>query len=438
MSWGHAVSKDLINWKTLPVAIQEEKNKFDADTTMIFSGSAVFDKNNTSNLGTIENPPLVAIYTSFTHDNLKPKGQHQSIAYSLDKGTTWIKYEGNPVLDIKSLEFRDPKVFWYAPHSKWVMVVSKPDEHETWFYQSKNLKDWSLTSKWGKRGDTSKFWECPDLFELPVLGTNEKKWVMLSSAGHPQQSYFGMQYFIGDFDGNKFVSPEEYKTPTYLDFGKDYYAAVSYNDAPANRRIVVGWMNNWEYAKDIPTGDIWRGAYAIPREFNLIKSGNGYKLIQQPIAEFNNTLKEVFSAKDIIVDSMFNLPYKGVSYQLELTIEPGKAKNAGVKILKSKNEETVLTFDNASKLLLLDRTKSGNVNFNSKFPSVEKAPVTLNDGKFTVKVLVDKCIVEVFINNGESTITNLVFPLETDGGIQLFSSDGQTNFRKVSVHQESE
>lgn len=433
MSWGHSVSTDLLHWKTLPVALFEEKNKNDMDTTMIFSGSAVVDKNNSGGFGTEGKPSMVAIYTSFVHNNQKAIAQHQSIAYSNDRGITWTKYTGNPVLDIKSPEFRDPKVSWYEPQQKWVMVVSKPDEHETWFYESKNLKNWSFLSKWGKTGDTARVWECPDLIELNVEGTSQKKWVLISSAGHPNLSSVGMQYFIGDFDGKKFTAAENYLSPVYLDFGKDYYAAVSFNDAPGSRKIMVGWLNNWDYANDIPTGNVWRGAFSIPREIKLIKWGNDFKLIQQPVAELNAFAQEVFSLNEKTVDTVFDLSFKGNAYQLELVIEPGTAKTAGINILKSKGEETVLKYDAGSKQFLLDRMKSGNISFNNKFPVTDKVPVVLKDGKLKLKILVDKCIVEVFINDGETTITDLVFPVGTDGGIQLFSDGGKSTFSSLKI-----
>jgi fructan beta-fructosidase len=440
MSWAHSVSTDLMHWKTLPIALMEDKNKKDNDTSMIFSGSAVVDATNSSGLGTTGNTPLVAVYTAFVHggQNEKgdyiPKAQNQAIAYSNDKGRSWIKYDGNPVLDIKSLEFRDPKVFWYEPQKKWVMVVSKPDEHETWFYKSKNLKDWSFMSKWGKAGDTTHFWECPDLIELKVNNSSEKKWVMLSSSGNPQEGFYGgMQYFVGDFDGNKFTPVQNYAKPVYLDFGKDYYAAVTYNNVPNERKISVGWMNNWEYAREIPTGDKWRGAFAVPRELSLIKSGNEYKLIQQPIKEYSALKKEALSVNEQSVDAAFNLNFKGNVYELELEIEPGTAKAAGIKLLKSKEEETVLKYDAESKQFLFDRTKSGNVSFNKKFPSVEKAPVSLTDGKLKLKILVDKCIVEVFINDGETTLTELVFPNTKEGEIQLFSEGGKSIFKSIKI-----
>jgi fructan beta-fructosidase len=440
MSWAHAVSSDLLHWEKMPVALYEDKNPGNNDTSMIFSGSAVIDSNNTSGFGSIENPPMVAIYTAFVHQGKDAKGdykavaQNQAIAYSNDKGVSWTKYSGNPVLDINSLEFRDPKVFWYSPQQKWVMAVSKPDEHQAWFYQSKNLKQWEFMSKWGKAGDTSRFWECPDLFELPVTGSGEKKWVLLSSAGHSDKGYVGMQYFIGNFDGTKFTPQHSYPNPVYLDWGKDYYAAVSYNNAPEGKRIIVGWLNNWEYANDIPTGNKWRGAFALPRELRLVKDGTLYKLTQQPVSELSRIEQAAFSLSLQAVDSVYDLSFNGNVYDMELTIEPGTAVAAGLKILKSKGEETILTFDKLTQQLTFDRTKSGNVGFNKRFPSIEKAPAGLKNGKLKLRILVDRYIAEVFINDGETVLTDIVFPLEKDGGIQLFSKGGKAIFSAVKIN----
>jgi fructan beta-fructosidase len=376
---------------------------------------------------------LVAVYTSFVHNKFKSKGQHQSIAYSNDDGLTWNKYSGNPVLDIKSLEFRDPKVFWYEPQQKWVMVVLKPEIHQVQLYSSKNLKQWTFMSNWGGVGNTARIWECPDLLEIPVKGTSEKKWVMIVSCGHAQEGYPGMQYFIGNFDGTYFTADHDYKQPTYLDFGKDFYAAVTFNNAPNDRKILVAWMNNWEYANDIPTGNVWRGAYAIPRELSLVKVNNEIKLVQQPVEEINALKQEVFSIENKQVENSFDLSYKGHAYEVELLIEPGDAKTAGIRILKSKNEETIIEYDNVLKQLRLDRSRSGNVNFHPKFSSVENADMALQQGLIKLNILVDKSVVEVFANDGLTTISDLVFPLENEGSIQLFSKEGKANFKSVKI-----
>jgi fructan beta-fructosidase len=288
-------------------------------------------------------------------------------------------------------------------------------------------------SKWGNAGDISRVWECPDFFEMNVEGTAEKKWVLIISAGHPQNSYVGMQYFVGNFDGNTFVPNSNYINPVYLDYGKDFYAGVTYNDAPNNRRIMLGWTNNWEYANDIPTGNIWRGMYSIPRELVLKKNGNEYQIYQMPVAELNSLRQDLFTSADQSVSSFVDLSFKGNSYELELTIEPGTSIAAGIKFLKSQHEEIVLKYDNVSHQLLLDRTNSGNVSFSSRFPSVEKAAVALQSGILKLRILVDKSVVEIFINDGQATLTDLVFPIETEGGIQIFSEGGISVFKSIKA-----
>lgn len=209
MSWGHAVSKDLVHWEELPLALSHD------DEEMVFSGSAVVDWNNTTGFGTKKNPPMVAIYTSAYKNGGK---QAQSLAYSTDRGRTWTKYQGNPVIDIDSNNFRDPKVQWHAPTKSWLMTVSLSAEHKVRFYSSKNLKDWELQSEFGPAGATGGVWECPDLFPLAVDGDkNNIKWVLVVNI-NPGGIAGGSaaQYFVGDFDGKKFTADDKgsYTPPT--------------------------------------------------------------------------------------------------------------------------------------------------------------------------------------------------------------------------------
>ncbi len=434
MSWGHAVSTDLVQWTQLPVAIPEF-TKNDSITTMIFSGSAVIDSFNTTGFAKQKGQmPMVAIYTSNVTTPTVQLAQNQSIAYSLDDGNTWEEYDKNPVLDIGSKEFRDPKVFWYARKKKWIIVVSKATMHAVQFYESADLKTWKYLSEFGNLGDTNKAWECPDIFELHVEGSKEKKWVLSVSSSHPQKDYLGMQYFVGDFDGETFKA-DSFRYPLYIDYGKDYYAGVTYNNIPAKdgRTIMIGWANCWNYARDIPTGDVWRGLYSLPRQLTLKKTGKKYSLIQMPVKEFDGLRKPVFSLGNKKIDSIFTIPFNGDSYEIDLQIDPKNAEEAGIKILKSANEETELVYNSRLKEILLDRTKSGNVEFNKQFPSIENVSALLHNGIIKLRVIVDKCLIEVFINDGEETITDLVFPNKNDGGIQLFATGRKPVFKTVKI-----
>ncbi|MEJ0032690.1 MAG: glycoside hydrolase family 32 protein [Bacteroidota bacterium] len=341
MSWGHAVSKDLLHWEELPVAIEEYVDS-EGDSVMIFSGSAV-----------VSGDSIVAIFTS--HKSTK---QSQSIAVSHDKARTFKVYKGNPVLDIGRKDFRDPKVFWYEPQKKWVMAAVVPDQHKVNLYESKDLKSWNFMSDFGKVGDTTKIWECPDLFPL------SNKWVLLISASHPQGGPFvGMQYFVGDFDGTKFSVDDSSRYPLYVDYGKDFYAGITYNNEPGGRRIMIGWANNWAYAGSVPTSP-WRGGMSLPRELSL---DSDLKLKQVPAVEIES--------KKVVFDKTDSIEVSG----------------------------TWIGYNAITKNVFLNR-------MNKMFPSIEKAPARLIDGKVKLEIFEDHSIIEVFINDGEAVISDQVFP----------------------------
>ena len=289
MSWGHAVSPDLVHWQHLPVAIPE------VDGVMAFSGSAVVDWENTTGVGRDGRPPLVAIYTGHRTDR---PSQSQYLAYSTDRGRTWTRYAGNPVLDVGSAEFRDPKVMWHAPTRRWVMTVVLATEHTVRFYGSPDLKTWTPLSDFGPTAATGGVWECPDLFELPVDGdATDTRWVLivnLNPGGIAGGS--GGQYFVGRFDGTRFVADQDGggaapaspdpRGALWLDHGRDFYAGVTWSDAPKGdgRRVLLGWMNNWQYANDIPTAP-WRSAMSVPRALSLTRTPAGIRLVQTPVRE---------------------------------------------------------------------------------------------------------------------------------------------------------
>jgi fructan beta-fructosidase len=273
MSWGHAVSSDLYSWEELPVAIPC------TDDVGIFSGSAVIDYENTSGFGSKENPAMVAIYTEHKNDK---SSQTQCLAFSLDQGRTFTKYEGNPVLDLHTPDFRDPKVQWVD--GQWLMTIALPDLHQISFYSSPNLKEWTHLSNFGPAAEIGGCWECPDLFKLG------NKWVLIVSLNPGgYQIGSGTQYFIGEWNGKEFIADD---TQTrWLDYGRDNYAGVTFNDAPDNKRIFLGWMSNWDYAGKVPT-DPWRSAMTLPRELSL----EGDRLVQKvlpnkklPIVKFSTS-----------------------------------------------------------------------------------------------------------------------------------------------------
>jgi len=432
MSWGHATSTDLLNWQQQPVAIPQYTNA-DNSTTMVFSGSAVVDSFNTAGFGTAANPmPLMAVYTS------NGALQNQSLAYSLD-GSTFTRYANNPILDIQSANFRDPKVFWYSPGNRWIMVVSMPIEEKVRFYASTNLKDWQLLSDFGAIGNTNQVWECPDMFQLPVDSTNETKWVLTVSGGGPQAGFGGMQYFVGTFDGTGFKA-DALAYPLYLDYGKDFYAGVTYNNLPSvdGRRIMVGWANNWSYAGSIPTLG-FRGMMAIPRHLHLSKTANNqYILRQLPVTETDNYKgKALYQQNSLALSSADDNANnaKGDAVDIEFTLARGSATQAGIRLLKNGTEQTAVYYNQQDNSVKLDRTKSGNVYFSGSFSSTESAPLLTGSSDIKFRILVDKSLVEVFINDGEQTITDQVFPTTANGGIDFFTIGGSATFKSVNVWQ---
>ena len=441
MSWGHAVSPDMVHWTHLPLALAE------ADNVMIFSGSAVVDWKNSSGFGKDGRPPLVAVYTGFrTTDRV----QFQCIAYSNDKGRTWTKYSANPVIDINSMDFRDPKVQWHDATRRWIMTVSLSAEHKVRFYGSDNLKAWTLLSEFGPAGATGGVWECPDLFELPLPGTNDKRWVLVvnmnpgSVAGGS-----GGQYFIGRFDGTQFVADRDSLIPPrpgrsasesahWFDYGPDYYAAVSWSDVPASdgRRLWLGWMSNWEYGGDVPTSP-WRSAMSIPRELGLSRTAEGIRLVQKPAREMESLRDRHFAFKsgDVSEANAWLKERHVQGDQLELMVEfaPRSSGTEGVKVLTSDTEATVIGVDRQRGRAFVDRTHSGNVTFHQKFSGVYDAPLAVHDGRVKLHLFVDASSVEVFVNDGERVFTSLVYPSAASRGVELFGSMTSARITSLNV-----
>ncbi|BCW71311.1 glycoside hydrolase family 32 protein [Arthrobacter sp. NicSoilB8] len=433
MSWGHATSADLLHWDEQPVAIVCDEQE------AIFSGSAVLDRNNTSGFGTPDNPPLVAIYTS-AYSPASPLGgrQAQSLAYSTDDGASWTKYSGNPVADRGSAEFRDPKVFWYdgTAGNYWVMVAVEALDREVVLYKSADLKSWEYLSTFGPANATGGVWECPDLFELPVdddPGTT--KWVLVVNL-NPGGIAGGSagQYFLGTFDGVTFVSEstvteglqqDDSRMVEYgwLDWGRDYYAAVSFSNSPDGRRLMIGWMNNWQYGGVTPTSG-WRGALTLVREVRLATRAGRVVLMQAAVDPFENGGATIYSeARRPLAAGTHWLPAEasGDVLRIDAEFEPGAAGEVGLLLRAGGAEQTVLAYDSATGVLSLDRTTCGNTDFHESFASVERVTVPLEDGRLRLRIFLDRCSVEVFAQDGAATITDQVFAAESSARLGLFA-----------------
>jgi fructan beta-fructosidase len=431
MHWGHAVSKDLIHWEHLPVALYPDEHG------AIFSGSAVVDWNNTTGFFDRE-PGLVAIFTSADNypDSDRPR-QRQSLAYSKDNGRTWVTYEGNPVLsDVTITDYRDPKVFWHEGTEKWIMVLATGQS--VTIYTSPNLKDWSFASEFGSTaGSHDGVWECPDLFKLPVDGdANNEKWVMFVSIGDNPKFKEGSrtQYFIGQFDGTTFVNDNSDETILWLDFGRDNYAGVGWSDIPQHdgRRIYIGWMSNWRYANQVPT-ESWRSAMTLPRELSLISTEFGIRLVQQVVSEFDSIRKRSEKHQDLSVESDLPVPFNILSPLMEVTVEfeNDNASSFGIEIQGAENEKTVICYDSGRNVLRVDRTNSGDNSFSESFATVQEAALQLDRGKLKLQIIMDASSAEIFANDGKAAFTSLIFPAKPYNKIQLYSNEGKVKVNSL-------
>jgi fructan beta-fructosidase len=431
MSWGHAVSRDLIHWQHLPIALAEERG------VMIFSGSAVVDRKNSSGFGIRGEPPLVAIYTG--HYTEKPL-QNQHIAYSTDRGRTWTKYHGNPILDIGDKDFRDPKVFWHEPSRRWIMVVAWPVHRKVCLYASPNLKGWTHLSDFGPAGSTVGIWECPDLFPVAVEDRpREQRWVLVVNVGGGAPAGgSGTQYFVGWFDGTRFVPDALSSEPLWADYGRDFYAAVSWSDIPKadGRRLWLGWMSNWEYAQDVPTAP-WRSAMTVPRELTLRATLDGFRLAQRPVRELMRLRTAHRSARDVTVsraNMLLSSPeIAGPLLEVAAEFNAKDAAQFGLEVRRGASERTRLSCDLAVGRLSLDRTCSGATRFHPAFAGVHVAPLRLTSGRARLHVLCDTSSVEVFANDGESVITDLIFPASESTGWAFFSDNLRARLRAVDI-----
>ncbi len=436
MSWGHATSSDLVHWKHLPIAIPET---IDRDTTWRFSGSAVWDKNNTSGFCKGEGC-LVAVYTA---DQPNLKKESQFIAYSNDGGMTYTNYANNPVIDLQKKDFRDPNVIWYEPSKKWIMTVVLPTEHKTRFYSSSDLKSWSLLSEFGPQGYTGAALECPFLIQLPVDGNlQQKKWALIISAAGGKRGVFE-QYFVGNFDGKTFTNDNAAGTILTVDHGDCFYAAIPWNNLPGAKKTFIGWM-----VPNPQETNPWKGQMSIPRDLDLKKTKDGIRLIQLPSAIIKNNLGkfshnealELLNLKinnqELPIDKDNKLTGNAYWINAELSIKPGTTGGFKIAQKKDKNNktiaETIIGYDPEKRQLYVDRSNSGSGKLNI---NRLKQTIDLKSESTTVKleILLDKSSLEVFVNDGESVLTTYIYPDEDADKIAAFSTGGNTVIKSMKL-----
>lgn len=427
MSWGHAVSVDLLHWQELPVALAEENG------IMIFTGSTVVDERNSSGFCSNGKPCLVAVYTGHTPGTSeRPALQTQNLAYSNDRGRTWTKFPGNPVLNLDLADFRDPHVFWSEQGRRWIMAVALPNDHKVLFYGSSNLKAWERVSEFGPAGATGGQWECPVLTEVPVEGSaGQTRWVLkvgLNPGG--LQGGSGEQYFVGSFDGARFTNDNPPGTTLSTDYGKDCYCALTFNGMPRSEPpTMIGWMSNWQYAAKVPT-QAWRGQMTIPRLLRLRRIREGLRLIQEPVPAVQKLRGSHFTwrgrnAADL--NRALKEKVRGNRFELR-SVTTGEGE---WKLLEGEGKYTIVGYRSGE--LFVDRTHSGLTDFSPAFPVRTTAPLSAGKAPLDLVILVDGSTVEVFARGGLAAMTSLVYPPAGAQGLEFSPAAGPAPRISVDV-----
>ncbi len=437
MHWGHAVSRDLVYWEQLPIALYPDK------LGHIFSGSAVIDKNNTAGFG---KNAMIAIYTYHNMEEEKSgksiRYQSQAIAYSTDRGRTFTKYEGNPVIPNPGIkDFRDPKVYWDEERSCWLMVLAT--YYNSLFYSSPDLKNWTYLSEWGKAyGEHGGVWECPDIFPLEVEGAGETKWVLLQSLnpGGPCGGS-GTQYFIGDFDGKNFVLDSAFEEfvkdgkAIWLDYGADNYAGVTWSNHPQvdGRKYFIGWMSNWQYAQTVPTAS-WRSAMTLPRSIGLYRQGKNYRLRCLPIENLKKIEKQRKALTAGVYDTGTYLLSTDIDkMKLHLFFGEVKAEKVLLRFSNVRGEALMIAYDTFTCSFYIDRREAGPNDFEENFSAIHTAPKINEQSSIEFLIYLDVASIELFADHGSICMTEIIFPSKPFDSVELIVDGGTADLSEGSV-----
>ena len=424
MSWGHTKSKDLLHWEELPVAIPHGKE-------YIFSGCVVLDKDHVSGLGDPNKSLLIAIYTADYPNTL----QEQHLAFSNDEGVTWTKYNQNPVLSIQLKDFRDPNIIWHEPSHQYVMSVVKPWEFTVQFYGSKDLLHWNYLSEFGHQGDVDMIWECPSLMELPVEGSKDTKWVFAVSSQGPYKKAVGMQYFVGDFDGKTFTNDAPKEQVNYVDYGRDFYAAIPFYNTVNKEAYWLGWMLSWSYAKEQPTFP-YKGQMSLARTLSLVRTSQGLRL-KQVLKPDLTKLKPDYEAHNLVLKGSKDLSgmkfLQNMTYVIELKVDATNAKQWGIELgdgAKDNPELTRIGFDEKSQDWFIDRRLSGQIPAPG-FDMIQSAPF-ISGGDKVLQLVVDRSTLELLAQDGTVAISSLRFPTKKES-VRLVSMGGELRIKELRI-----
>lgn len=449
MSWGHATSRDLVNWTEHEVAIEATSER------MAFSGTVVVDHENLSGFADVDfsTPPILAFYTAFS---TATSIQSQHLAYSLDGGYHFTDYPGNPVLNIQSTEFRDPKVFWHETSGRWVMLVAAAIQQQVLIYSSRNLKDWMKVSTFGPCGSADgNIWEVPDLFELPVDGdASDKRWVLVVSVNRGSLwGGSGVQYFTGFFDGQEFTADDiglvsslpgnsepirdMSEVTLWADHGRDFYAPVTFANLPDERRIWIGWMNNWEYAAKVPT-EVWRGQMSAPRQLDLVGTPAGLRLRQSLAAEIEalslrkSVLIETTGSLKTLRDLLARTPVSGRQLHISLQFASDAFDRVvGLQLFAGPTSSVFVGFDFDCQHFVFDRRSTESRL--SAGQEVHAGKRVSNSPEIALDIWIDGCVFEVFGDGGTVVISDLIFMSDDFDGIQMVGETSNPSLVSLRV-----
>lgn len=419
MHWGHAVSSDMVHWRNLPIAYTPETPIDD-----YFTGSAVIDEKNVTGFFDEGEKGMVTIFTH--RDN---GVQQQSIGYSKD-GREFFRY---PICVLKNPgqeDFRDPKVLWWKEKKLFLMALSVFDHVE--FYTSKDLKSWNLQCKFGQlEGSHQGVWECPDLVELPVKGTDEKRWLLMVG----DQGASKTQYFVGHFEGRQFVSDDPASTRLTVDSGVDNYAGQTYNHMPDDRCVMIAWLNSTHLFNCTPTSP-WRSVYTVPRELWLEKTDEGVRLHQRPVEELKSLRGEPIRFADIHVVNQHELCRINPQFDCELVIDVASstALQTGIKLCAGERQDIAVGYDLQRSVLYVNRSLSGDMSYSSEIPPYFEAKALPRDGRISLRILVDNSTLEVFTADGSAVISALIFPDASQDKASLFARKGTGVFEQIKLY----
>jgi fructan beta-fructosidase len=380
MHWGHAVSRDLIHWRELPIALYPTRYG-----DWCFSGSAVVDLANTSGWGAASNPPLVVAFTS--------TGRGEAMVYSHDRGRTWTEYEGNPVVKHAG---RDPRLLWHAPTKRWVMAVYDEVEGKQWiaFHSSPDLKKWTAHSR------IEGFFECPDLFEAAIDGdASRKTWVLYAADG---------RYVLGDFDGREFRPRGDKQQLWYGAF----YAAQTFTNLPDARTVQIGWARGVTFP-DMP----FKQQMTIPVELTLRTTEQGVRMLATPVRELETLHRPAKVWRNVTLQpgQLFPENVSGELFDLSAEFTPGEAERVSVSV-----RGVPVVYD-AKKRELSCRDVA--------------APLSPREDKIQLRVLADRGSLEIFANRGEVAFSVAVIPRDEDRGIHLSAEGRGAVLHSLTVHE---